>query len=71
MDASAPVFKRFDFGARENLERYGEMTPPDYNLKLVKGIPIRALIGKNDNFSNLVDDQRLYMQLRSYGADYK
>lgn len=29
------TFTRFDFGPEVNLEKYGQVTPPDYDLSLV------------------------------------
>jgi len=40
-------FKAFDYGAKQNLERYGTKTPQSYDLKQVK-VPVHIFWGEND-----------------------
>jgi len=42
-------FQKFDYGAVGNLERYGQLTPPAYNLSAIpKDIPLAMYSGGND-----------------------
>lgn len=43
-------FKAFDYGTVENLHRYGEPSPPSYNLSLVT-VPIRIFWAQNDRLT--------------------
>ena len=40
-------FHRFDYGPRENIKKYGQPTPPTYDLSLVKA-PVYLYFGDND-----------------------
>lgn len=39
----------YDFGQRENLRRYNQKTPPDYNLDNIDA-PVTIYVGENDHF---------------------
>lgn len=42
-------FRKFDFGSKEaNMEKYGQETPPEYNLGDVNGFNITLVCGTND-----------------------
>lgn len=44
---SEPAFLRYDFGMNENIIRYGQPTPPDYNLTVID-FPIAIASGSLD-----------------------
>jgi hypothetical protein len=43
----AGEFGQFDFGEKKNMEKYGQATPPNYNLSLVTS-PVALYYGEND-----------------------
>ena len=38
-------FAAFDYGSSENMKRYGQSTPPIYDLKQIANIPIALFVG--------------------------
>jgi hypothetical protein len=46
----AGVFGQFDFGEKKNMEKYGQSTPPQYNLSLVTS-PVALYYSDNDRLS--------------------
>lgn len=59
---SSGRFCRFDFGPDENLLRYGQESPPDYELANVT-VPIVFFYSSNDWLSDVVDISLLYSAL--------
>ncbi|KAI8434034.1 hypothetical protein MSG28_012184 [Choristoneura fumiferana] len=51
-------FALFDYGPMQNMERYGYMVPPDYNLRQVTA-KIALIVGNNDNLSRARDAEYL------------
>lgn len=43
-------FQQFDYGAEENLKRYGSTKPPQYDLSKLR-VPIYLIRSDNDNLS--------------------
>lgn len=43
-------FGQFDFGEKNNMEKYGQATPPQYNLSLVTS-PVALYYSDNDRLS--------------------
>jgi hypothetical protein len=43
-------FGQFDFGEKKNMEKYGQATPPQYNLSLVMS-PVALYYSDNDKLS--------------------
>ena len=43
-------FGQFDFGEKKNMEKYGQSTPPQYNLSLVTS-PVALYYSDNDRLS--------------------
>ena len=41
-------FKKFDYGAEENMAKYGAPAPPVYDLNNIKGFEINLVCGKDD-----------------------
>jgi len=46
----AGEFGQFDFGEKKNMDRYGQATPPKYNLSLVTS-PVALYYSDNDKLS--------------------
>ncbi|CAH2084568.1 unnamed protein product [Euphydryas editha] len=59
---SSARFCRFDFGENENLLRYGQESPPDYDLANVT-VPVVFFFSSNDWLSDIVDVSLLYNAL--------
>lgn len=51
-------FCQYDHGGPENKKRYGQVSPPEYNLKLVTA-PVGLYYTYNDYLSSEVDVKRL------------
>ncbi len=67
MIIQAGKFIYYDYGAEENMKRYGQRTPPEYKLQNIKDIPICLLDGKHDKLAD-PDDVK---QLRDIFAENK
>lgn len=52
-------FKQYDYGSEENQKRYGQSTPPAYDIaafsEVLKDFPMYMAVGKNDDLSALKD----------------
>ncbi|XP_043602568.1 lipase 3-like [Bombus pyrosoma] len=59
---SSGKFQKFDHGLIGNMERYGTIHPPDYNLANVK-LPVYLHYGATDMFVNIQDLHQLYRAL--------
>lgn len=55
-------FQRFDHGAIRNLQIYGSIRPPIYQLERISA-PVALHYGRNDLFADVRDVQRLSTQL--------
>ena len=49
-------FIKFDYGKEENIKKYGQATPPVYDIRLIKEIPICMLFGSDDHLSDQKDN---------------
>ncbi|KAJ9595442.1 hypothetical protein L9F63_013353 [Diploptera punctata] len=47
-------FQHFDYGEKENLQKYNQVTPPDYNLSAVV-VPVALYYGPSDQIVNPKD----------------
>ena len=56
-------FQDFDFGPDENLARYGNYTPPVFDVSLISGIPIALFFAGRDDQVSPTDDQWLVAEL--------
>ncbi|CAH0717545.1 unnamed protein product, partial [Brenthis ino] len=56
----SPLFQKFDYGKKKNLELYGNEQPPSYNLSAVT-VPLMVLYGKNDY---LVDTKDIHWLIK-------
>ena len=66
IESQAPVLRRFDFGLEENLRRYKQQTPPDYDFSLIN-TPLYIHGGAQDNLVSPESTQRFADHLRSMG----
>ena len=57
-------FQKFDFGKEENIKIYGKETQPEYDLDLIKEIPIILCGGLNDKITQIKDIRWLRDQLK-------
>ena len=64
-------FQRFDYGEEENLKRYGDAIPPEYNLKNISGAKIIIIAGTLDRLAPIEDSQWLRDQFESNVIFYK
>ena len=48
-------FRKFDHGPEINKEKYGQDTPPDYDLQKIKGCNIILVCGTNDLMASTLD----------------
>ncbi|XP_050664244.1 lipase 3-like [Leptidea sinapis] len=55
-------FRRFDYGSISNIKKYGQATPPKYNLSQITA-PVILHYSTADPLSNIVDVERLYAEL--------
>ena len=62
-------FKKFDYGEKENLKRYGHATPPSYNLKNIKGFNINLVCGTEDELVTPEDYNAIRRRLEENGND--
>ncbi|XP_017486991.1 PREDICTED: lipase 3-like, partial [Rhagoletis zephyria] len=53
-------FRNYDYGAEQNLQNYGQLTPPDYNLSNIHPeVPVKFYYSDNDLLANVTDVMRL------------
>lgn len=64
-DKNEPDFTKFDHGAELNLARYGQSTPPAYDLNLLR-VPVHTIVGRQDPLSNKRDVQILHERLKRF-----
>jgi len=62
-------FEAYDFGANENIERYGQATPPTYDLSQVTA-PTAIFKGDHDSLVNLIDVDILVAALPNVILDH-
>lgn len=62
-------FHLFDYGKRENVKRYGQVEPPNYNLTKIT-TPIVLYWSDSDAISSPLDIAMLILQLPSVVLDY-
>ncbi|XP_068625133.1 lipase 3-like [Battus philenor] len=59
---NADDFKKFNYGASENLKLYGDVDPPLYNMNATT-VPVVIIYGKNDRIVSYKDIKWLKLQL--------
>ncbi|EFN70010.1 Lipase 3 [Camponotus floridanus] len=55
-------FRKYDYGAKENLKIYGSTQPPKYNLERIK-VPVAIFYSDNDFLTHYTDVQKLVNRL--------
>ncbi|XP_044254643.1 lipase 3-like [Tribolium madens] len=61
-EINSGYFRRFSYGWFENLQKYGSIRPPSYDLKKITA-PVYLLYSKNDWLAGKIDVDRLYKSL--------
>lgn len=51
-------FARYDYGPEKNMNLYGDIAPPEYNLKQITA-KVALIVGKNDHLSRVKDVEHL------------
>lgn len=69
-DKYHPIFRKYDYGKKENTKKYGQAIPPDYDLNKIR-IPIRGYIGTDDELGDPTDNAFLTAKLQELDKDYK
>ena len=67
--STVPIFRRYDYGAQKNMEKYGQVEPPHYNLSLVK-TKITAYVGTADLISTVKDVETLKENVPQMRVNY-
>ena len=57
-------FQRYDYGESENMEKYGQATPPEYDLSKIS-VKMAIMQGDLDQLSDVEDDTWLMDQSQS------
>lgn len=63
-------FRKFDYGFFENLIKYGQSTPPAYDLSKVTA-PVALYYSSNDLLAAIEDVDQLYHELSHVVLKYK
>ena len=58
-------FQDFDFGTDENMARYGNSTPPVFDISQISGIPFALFFAGEDLEVGPIDDQWVISQLEN------
>ena len=66
----SPIFRKYDYGASENMNRYGQEEPPVYDLSRIK-VPIASILCGRDTLSVVRDNSILEENLKKLGVSYK
>ncbi|XP_050510205.1 lipase member J-like [Diabrotica virgifera virgifera] len=56
-------FKRYDYGEKKNLEKYGTPTPPVYDLSKIE-IPMAIFASENDWLATMENANQLYSEIQ-------
>ena len=70
MSQGDPIFRKFDYGKKKNLQKYGQATAPRFELEKIRS-KVRLFIGTADPLGDTVDNRILYNRLKEYGVDVK
>ena len=49
------IFREFDYGSKKNMIKYGQTTPPLYDLTKIN-LPVHLYVGKYDRLADLKDN---------------
>ena len=64
-------FQEFDYGARKNMELYGQRKAPKVNLESIEEIPVALFVGNRDGLATLKDCHFLRKSLQNVIVFYK
>jgi len=64
------TFSNYDYGKDENKKKYGQATPPIYDVEKIKNIPICMIYGDDDHLSGEKDNLWLKEKLEKNNALY-
>jgi pimeloyl-ACP methyl ester carboxylesterase len=64
-------FQEYDYSGPENVKRYNQSYPPEYDLKKIKDFPIALLAGENDKLCPIENVEWLRDQLGSNVVLYR
>lgn len=67
---NAGNFRKFDYGRRENIEKYGQPTPPEYDLSKITA-PVAFYWGENDWLGAKADVYRLAEHIQNLQLIYR
>ena len=51
-------FQKFDYGSVINYQKYGQTSPPEFNLTNIQ-IPVGLFIGRNDHIADVKDNENV------------
>ena len=64
MQQMSGEFRKFNYGWKTNLELYGTVDPPKYNLKNVR-VPTKFYVAQGDEFSSVLKNAHLLSSLEN------
>lgn len=71
ISAEEPVFRKFDFGEKENMTRYGTEKVVDYDLGRICGVEIVNVIGTRDELGTKENCETLMEEFEKIGKGGK
>lgn len=60
-EITSKKFRKYDYGSSENLDKYGQISPPDYDLNKITA-PIALYYGSNDRLTAVEVKSKLRKQ---------
>ena len=64
-------FYAYDYGAPGNLQKYGQLTAPLFDLQNIKSVPTALFVGLQDKFATPENSQWVKQQIESSNVFYK
>ena len=62
------AFPKYDYGAIKNYAKYGQLTPPNYDLGLVRE-RVRLWVGTKDTLGTVPEIERIHQDLKNADSD--
>lgn len=63
--AASGKFQHYDYGAAENMKRYGQPEPPSFDLTAIDQVPVAMFVGKQDDLADVLDTRWERDQIKS------
>lgn len=63
-------FQAYDYGSKVNLRKYGQKSPPQFDLSQAAGVPTALFIGSDDDLADPLDANRLLGELPAENVVY-